>query len=50
MGNGPWLINVKGDGVAATVEGKEEIEGVTEAVFLILRIGGDNIFYAIYYC
>ena len=33
MGNGPWLINVKGDGVGATVEGKEEeMDGVTEAV------------------
>jgi hypothetical protein len=33
MGNGPWLISVKGDGVGTTVEGKEEeMDGVTEAV------------------
>jgi hypothetical protein len=45
MGNGPWLINVKGDGVGATVEGKEEeMEGVTEAVLSMLGIGGDDIF------
>ena len=31
--------------MGATVEGKEEeIDGVTEAVLLMLRIGGDNIF------
>ena len=45
MGNGPWLINVKGDGVGATVEGKEEeMEGVKEAVLSMLGIGGDDIF------
>jgi hypothetical protein len=45
MGNGPWLINVKGDGVGATVEGKEEeVEGVKEAVLSMLGIGGDDIF------
>ena len=49
MGNGPWLINVKGDGVGATVEVREEeMEGVTEGVLSMLGIGADDIFYAIY--